>query len=95
MGRGIVIGIDVKENIDKVIKEVATTQKIKLPVLQDHLEIVDDLGFTSFSVGLLITKLEDLFNVDPFEDEEVMIDDMRTIKGICAVYTNCIEKNNL
>lgn len=83
---------EVKIKVDEAIKEIANQQKIKLPTLQGHLEIVDDLGFTSLSVGLLITRLEDIFDVDPFEDEDVMIDDMRSIQGIYKVYQSCLEK---
>lgn len=86
------VSSEVSSSVKRAIKEVAESQKIKLPVLQDHMEIVDDLGFTSLSVGLLIMELERMFSVDPFQDEDVMIDDMRTLKGICAVYTNCLDK---
>ena len=86
------ISSDVKINIERVIKEVAELQKINLPVLKDHLEIVDDIGFTSLSVAALIANLEEVFGVDPFEDENVMITDIRTIKDICKVYTTCLEK---
>ena len=88
------ISSDVKINIERVIKEVAELQKINLPVLKDHLEIVDDIGFTSLSVAALIANLEEVFGVDPFEDENVMITDIRTIKDICKVYTTCLEKNS-
>lgn len=86
---------DVKTNIERVIKEIAALQEINLPVLKDHLEIVDDLGFTSLSVAALIANLEEVFGVDPFEDENVMITDTRTIKDLCKVYTTCLNENNL
>jgi acyl carrier protein len=82
---------EVRASIEKVIKEVAQTQKIKLPVLKDKHELVDDLGFTSLYVAALIANLEEELGIDPFEDENVMITDIRTIKDICQVYEQCLQ----
>lgn len=82
---------DVKESIEKVIKDIAEQQKIKLPELKDDLEIVDDLGFSSLSVASLIANLEEVLGIDPFEDENIMITDMRTIGDFCKVYATCLE----
>lgn len=84
---------ELKIIIEKVIKEVAQAQKIELPPLRDSLEVVDDLGFTSLSVASLIANMEEILGVDPFQDENVMITDIRTIKDICEVYAACLEKS--
>lgn len=81
---------EIKKSIESVIKEIAAAQKITLPMLKDKLEIVDDLGFTSLYVAALIANLEEELGVDPFEDEDVMITDIRTIKDLCQVYTDCL-----
>jgi len=80
----------IQQDIEKVVTEIAAQNEIKLPVLKDSLEIVDDLGFTSLSVAALIANLEELFGVDPFQDEDVMITDIRTLKDLCEVYSNCM-----
>ena len=82
---------DIRFNIEKIIKEVAVAQKITLPALRDNLEIVDDLGFTSLSVAALIANLEEVFGIDPFQNEDVMITAVRTIKDLCTVYSSCLE----
>ena len=84
---------EVKEKIVAVIQEVAVTQDLSLPDLKDSQEIVDDLGFTSLGVAALIANLEEVFGIDPFEDEDVMITDIRTIKDLCKVYAKCMEKS--
>lgn len=81
---------EIKEKITAVIKDVASTQGLNLPDLKDNHEIVDDLGFTSLGVAALIANLEEEFGMDPFEDEDVMITDIRTIKDLCKVYLKCV-----
>lgn len=76
-----------KTSIEAVVKAVASTQKIQLPELKDHLAIVDDLGFTSLAVAALIANLEEELAIDPFQDEEVMISDIRTLADLYKVYS--------
>ncbi len=77
--------------IERIIKDVAESQKISLPAIKDTQEIVDDLGFTSLSVASLIANLEEELGVDPFQSEDVMITDIRTIGDLKRVYLNCLE----
>ena len=86
--------IEVKAQVKQIIIDVAAEQKIKLPKLRDDLEIVDDLGFTSLSVTLLIARLEDVFGVDPFSDEDFLIDDLRTVGGIGYVYAHLLQSQS-
>lgn len=87
---------DIKANIDQVIRDVAQMRNIAIPHLQADLEIVDDLGFTSLAVAALIANLEEVFGVDPFEDEHIMITDLRTVGDIYRLYESiCLEKNEL
>lgn len=81
---------NVKEVIESVIKEVAETHDIKLPALKGKHEVVDDLGFTSLMVAAIIANLEEELDIDPFEDEDVMITDIRTIDDLVEVYQNCL-----
>lgn len=82
--------VDVKVVVESVIKEVAEAQNIQLPVLKGKHELVDDLGFTSLYVAALVANLEEELGIDPFEDEDVMITDIRTIDDICQVYRDCL-----
>ncbi len=83
---------EVKETIENILKEIANNNKKVLPELQSHLELVDDLGFTSLNVAELIANLEEQLEMDPFQDEDVMITDIRTIGDLCNVYISCFEK---
>lgn len=81
----------IKQTIIEVINEVAQAQGIELPTLKDNHELVDDLGFGSLHVAALIANLEEELGVDPFEDADVMITDLRTIKDLYQIYCACIE----
>lgn len=81
---------DTKNAIMQVIKEVARQNKLQLPPLREDMEIVDELGFTSLAVASVIANLEEILIVDPFQDEGVMITDIRTIGDLCAVYENAL-----
>lgn len=81
---------DTKSAIMQVIKEVARQNKLQLPPLREDMEIVDELGFTSLAVASVIANLEEILIVDPFQDEGVMITDIRTIGDLCTVYENCL-----
>jgi len=81
---------DTKNAIMQVIKEVARQNKLQLPPLREDMEIVDELGFTSLAVASVIANLEEILIVDPFQDEGVMITDIRTIGDLCSVYENAL-----
>ena len=69
---------------------MARQNKLQLPPLREDMEIVDELGFTSLAVASVIANLEEILIVDPFQDEGVMITDIRTIGDLCTVYENCL-----
>ena len=77
---------EIKNLIERVIRKVAEERNLKLPELADSTEIVDELGFSSMQVAILIANLEEEFGVDPFQDETVMIADVRTIKDLGDIY---------
>lgn len=81
---------EINEVIERVIRSVAAQRKLSLPALKDETEIVDELGFTSWAVAALIANLEDEFGVDPFQEEDVMITDIRTIGDLRDAYENCL-----
>lgn len=82
----------VKTTIERTIQEIAGQHALKLPALKEHLEFVDGLGFTSLLVAELVANLEEAFGIDPFQDENVMITDIRTINDLCKVYVASLQK---
>jgi acyl carrier protein len=81
---------DIKNLIEKVIRRVAEERNLKLPELADSTELVDELGFSSLQVATLIANLEEEFGVDPFQDENVMIADVRTIQDLGNIYAQAL-----
>ncbi len=77
---------NVKAVIESVIKEVAESHDIELKAVKGNLELVDDLGFTSLMVAAIIANLEEELDIDPFEDEDVMITDIVTVDDLVKVY---------
>lgn len=84
------MSIDVKESIERIIQAVAEERGLALPEFKDGTEIVDELGFSSLTVAALIANLEEVLGVDPFQDEDVMITDIRTVKDLREVYERCL-----
>jgi acyl carrier protein len=81
---------EIRVHVVAAIQETARMQKIQLPALCDEHAIVDDLGFTSMALVRLIMRLEEVLGVDPFMDENVMTNDLRTIGDICDIYFQCL-----
>lgn len=81
---------EINNVIERVIRSIAEQRKLSLPPLKDDTEIVDELGFTSWAVAALIANLEDELGVDPFQEEDVMITDIRTIGDLRDAYESCL-----
>ena len=79
---------DIKNAVERVIRRVAEERGLTLPALRDDTEIVDELGFSSLVVAALIASLEEELGFDPFQDEDVMITDVRTFGDLCRVYAD-------
>ena len=58
--------MSVRSTIVNVFEEVAREQKRKLAPLTDDLKLLQS-GLDSLSFALIVARLEDAFNVDPFE----------------------------
>ncbi|MFK3648772.1 acyl carrier protein [Lysobacter enzymogenes] len=84
---------EVKNIIERAIRAVAEQRGLNLPALRDDSEIVDELGFTSLAVAALIASLEEELGVDPFQEEDVMITDVRTVGDLRRVYAGCLERS--
>jgi acyl carrier protein len=82
---------DVMNLIQKVIRRIAAERNLQLPPLADSTEIVDELGFSSLMVATLLAHLEEEFGFDPFQDENVMITDIRTLKDLGDTYAKGLE----
>lgn len=78
---------DIKHRIETVVRRVAEARNLQLPELTEGTEIVDELGFSSLQVASLIANLEEEFGVDPFQHEDVMIADVRTLQDLRDIYS--------
>lgn len=83
---------DIKDAVERVIRRVAEERGLALPALRDDTEIVDELGFSSLVVAALIASLEEELGFDPFQDEDVMITDVRTFGDLCRVYADGVAR---
>lgn len=83
---------DIRNTILNVIRTVAQERGLKLPEVKDGSEIVDELGFSSLTVAALIANLEEELGVDPFQDENTMITDIRTVGDLYKVYGTRLER---
>ncbi|HLP42436.1 MAG TPA: acyl carrier protein [Fibrobacteria bacterium] len=84
--------MEIKGHVERVIREIAEHNGLDLPVLKEQSELVDDLGLSSLNVAALVANLEDALGVDPFQAEDVMITDIRTVGDLCSAYWNCLAK---
>lgn len=81
---------EVKSVIEKVIRAIAQERNLQLPAFGDGSEIVDELGFSSLTVAALIASLEEELGVDPFQQDDVMITDIRTVGDLRRAYERCL-----
>ena len=58
--------MSVRSSIVAIFEEVAREQKRKLVPLSDDLKLLQS-GLDSLSFALIVARLEDTLNVDPFE----------------------------
>lgn len=77
---------DIKSVVENVIKEVAQMHDVNLTNLKGNHELVDEIGLTSLMVAAIIANLEEELDIDPFEDEDVMITDIVTVDDLVKVY---------
>jgi len=87
------LSLDIKDVIEKAIRDVADEWELTLPELRPESELVDELGFSSMTVVALTMDLEKELGIDPFRDRSVMLTDMRTIQDLCDVYSRCLESS--
>lgn len=83
---------EVREKVEQIIRDVAKHHDLNLPDLNGSLDIIDDLGFTSLGVVALIANLEETFDIDPFENDDVIVKDIKTIEDVCKVYVQTLEQ---
>ena len=82
----------VGEVIENVIRATAQEHKLNVPQLKKSTALVEELGFTSWTIVSLFADLEKVFGVDPLEDDEVAITDIRTVGDLCDLYENCLAR---
>ena len=86
--------------IDTATEPTTTTEATVVATIVELLEEVDegdvptveptstfpDLGVTSLLMARLVLELEEAFAVEPFEDEEASVADLRTVGDLVAIF---------
>ena len=67
------------------IQEALTEKAITKQIENQNLALVDDLGFSSMDIALLIARFDIELNKEPFA-EDYAITDIRSIKDLIAAY---------
>ncbi|MCY7295251.1 acyl carrier protein [Alteromonas sp. a30] len=79
---------EIYRKVEQVIANVAQSQEHGAPDLMSNLDIVDDLGFSSLAIVALVADLEDAFSINPFENDDVNMRNIKTVGDLCEVYAN-------
>lgn len=84
----------VDEVIENMIRAAANENNLALSQIQltRHTVLVEDLGFTSWTLVGLLSDLEAVLGVDPLHEEDVMMADIRTVGDLCNVYESCLAR---
>jgi acyl carrier protein len=77
---------DIKKIIDQNIMEIAKEKSIPLDVIDSQKTLVEDLGFKSMDMAVLIAGLEDSLKIDPFSEGDITIGDIRTVDDLYKIY---------
>jgi acyl carrier protein len=78
--------MDVRSQITTVFKEVAKAQRKKLAALSDDLPLLES-GLDSLCLAIIVARLEDALDVDPFNTDEA-IDFPVTFGDFIRLYEN-------
>lgn len=81
----------VDPTIETMIRQVAAQDQRVLPVFDNRASLVEELGFTSWTVVDLLGRLEELLGVDPLDDE-IMVSSVRTVGDLCSLYKNSLAR---
>jgi acyl carrier protein len=76
----------IKEKVKEIILQVADQQGLDINTIEDHQEVVADLGFSSLDVATLTALFEKEFGVNPFLMGIAAVTEVRTINDIGQVY---------
>jgi len=76
--------MSVRARIESVFAEVAREQQRRLPPLSDDLPLLES-GLNSYSLALVVARLEDALGFDPFETVDTF---PATFAEFVALYTH-------
>jgi len=82
-----VIFNQVKAEINDIISE----KKVEVPAIDEEIRLAD-LGISSLDLAELISNLETVFGIDPFE-EHVVITEIVNVQDLCNAYLAVTLKN--
>ena len=76
----------IRTEVVERMKSIADEQGIECGSIEDQRAIVDDLGFSSLDVAVLVSHLEKTFGVDPFATNNSAATEIRTVEDVCMLY---------
>lgn len=81
----------VDATIETMIRQVAAQDERVLPAFDKRTALVEELGFTSWTIVDLLGRLEELLGVDPLDDE-IMVSSVRTVGDLCSLYESSLAR---
>lgn len=81
----------VDTTIETMIRQVAAQDQRVLPPFDKRTALVEELGFTSWTIVDLLGRLEELLGVDPLDDE-IMVSSVRTVGDLCSLYESSLAR---
>lgn len=78
----------IQQTVITLIQKLMGTQHLPLVALALDTRI-SDLGISSLGLAELVSELEQVFEVDPFEDDR-SITDVVTVGDLVAAYQECV-----
>lgn len=71
----------------EVLTVIASAKNYSDLEVNEHTQLIDDLGFTSLEIMNLILMLEQRFNIT-FEDDDLDLDRFVTVGAVCNTVNN-------
>jgi acyl carrier protein len=81
-----------EEVIENVVRAMSAQHTPHLPLIEKSTQLEEELGFTPWMVFELLARLTQVLDVDPLEDEDVLLSEVRTVGDLCNIYDNCLTR---
>lgn len=79
---------EIETAVAKIILSIAKENSLLVDEVVQDQQLVSDLGFRSIDQMNLISRLEDIFKIDPFYESEISLTETSTVEEVCDIYEN-------